>query len=95
MRLIKSLSVLICLLFVAMDGLRAQEAAAPAASQPPAANDPAANDPVANDAAAAVPSTPLREQSIYIPYNKLREVFEQQGRGVFLPYDKFQMSTAP
>ena len=33
---------------------------------------------------------PLREQSIYIPYTKLREVFEKQGRGVFLPYEKFQ-----
>jgi hypothetical protein len=32
----------------------------------------------------------LREQSIYIPYEKLREVFEKQGRGVFLPYEKFQ-----
>ncbi|HJN10075.1 MAG TPA: hypothetical protein QF564_15420 [Pirellulaceae bacterium] len=84
MRLLKPLSVMICFLFVAMDGLRAQEAAAPAASQPPAV------DPVADDPVAAVPSTPLREQSIYIPYNKLREVFEQQGRGVFLPYDKFQ-----
>ena len=28
---------------------------------------------------------PLREQSIYIPYEKLRKVFEQHGRGVFLP----------
>ena len=32
----------------------------------------------------------LREQSIYIPFEKLREVFEKQGRGVFLPYEKFQ-----
>ena len=30
-----------------------------------------------------------REQSIYIPYDKLQEVFEREGRGVFLPYDKF------
>jgi hypothetical protein len=30
------------------------------------------------------------EQDIYIPYEKLRQVFEKQGRGVFLPYDKFQ-----
>ncbi len=30
------------------------------------------------------------EQTIYVPYNKLRDVFEQQGRGVFLPYEKFQ-----
>lgn len=32
----------------------------------------------------------LREQTIYVPYEKLREVFEREGRGVFLPYDKFQ-----
>lgn len=34
--------------------------------------------------------TSLREQTIYVPYEKLREVFEREGRGVFLPYDKFQ-----
>ena len=33
---------------------------------------------------------PVREQSIYIPYAKLREVFEKQGRGVFLPYEEFR-----
>ena len=32
----------------------------------------------------------LREQTIYVPYDKLRQVFEQHGRGVFLPYEKFQ-----
>ena len=32
----------------------------------------------------------IREQSIYIPYEKLRKVFEKEGRGVFLPYQKFQ-----
>ena len=32
----------------------------------------------------------ILEQDIYIPYEKLRQVFEKQGRGVFLPYDKFQ-----
>ena len=29
----------------------------------------------------------INEQTIYIPYDKLREVFERDGRGVFLPYD--------
>jgi len=29
------------------------------------------------------------EQSIYVPYDKLWEVFEKQGRGVFLPYEEF------
>ncbi len=32
----------------------------------------------------------LHEQDIYIPYEKLREVFEKHGRGVFLPYEQFQ-----
>ncbi len=32
----------------------------------------------------------LREQTIYIPYDKLHHVFEQPERGVFLPYEKFQ-----
>lgn len=32
----------------------------------------------------------LREQTIYVPYDRLRNVFEQHGRGVFLPYEKFQ-----
>ena len=32
----------------------------------------------------------IREQSIYIPYDELRKVFEKQGRGVFLPYEKFR-----
>jgi len=43
----------------------------------------------ASDAAKAE-SKPFREQTIYIPYTKLREVFEREGRGVFVPYDKFQ-----
>lgn len=32
----------------------------------------------------------LKEQTVYVPYEKLREVFERDGRGVFLPYDEFQ-----
>ena len=32
----------------------------------------------------------VNEQTIYVPYEKLRETFERDGRGVFLPYDKFQ-----
>jgi len=32
----------------------------------------------------------LREQAIYIPYTKLRSIFEKDGRGVFVPYDQFQ-----
>jgi len=33
---------------------------------------------------------PIREMSIYIPYTKLRALFEKDGRGVFIPYEKFQ-----
>ncbi len=46
---------------------------------------------------AAAPATqpadraPLREQTIYIPFEKLRDVFEREGRGVFLPYDEFRV----
>jgi hypothetical protein len=47
------------------------------AADPPAAEKPAVEK-------------PLREQTIYVPYDKLRQVFEQHGRGVFLPYEKFQ-----
>lgn len=32
----------------------------------------------------------IREQTIYIPFSKLRDSFEKEGRGVFLPYDQFQ-----
>ena len=56
--------------------------AAPA-EKPPA---PEAKAPAAEPAA----PPPIREESIYIPYAKLREVFEKEGRGVFLPYEKFQ-----
>ncbi len=31
-----------------------------------------------------------KERTIYIPFSKLREVFEKEGRGVFLPYEQFQ-----
>ncbi|MCD4726062.1 MAG: hypothetical protein K8R46_00230, partial [Pirellulales bacterium] len=42
----------------------------------------------ADDGTKTKPS--IHEQDIYIPYEKLREVFEKHGRGVFLPYEKFQ-----
>jgi len=61
-----------------------------AAENPPAAKPAAAEK--AAPAASPAPATPppIREESIYIPYTKLREVFEKEGRGVFLPYEKFQ-----
>jgi hypothetical protein len=42
------------------------------------------------EAEAEAKERPLREQTIYIPFAKLRSVFEKEGRGVFVPYDKFQ-----
>jgi hypothetical protein len=49
-----------------------------------------AADPPAGDDLEDTPSEPPREQTIYIPYDKLREVFEREGRGVFLPYEEFE-----
>ena len=48
-----------------------------------------AQEPVPPEVPAAK-ETPLREQTIYIPYSKLRSMFEKEGRGVFLAYEKFQ-----
>lgn len=56
-----------------------------ASAQPPAAK-PAAAEPADQPAA----EQPLREQTIYVPYAKMRKIFEQPGRGVFLPYEEFQ-----
>ena len=53
-----------------------------------AADTPAAKS--VADAHTTADSKALREQTIYVPYDKLRNVFEQHGRGVFLPYEKFQ-----
>lgn len=33
---------------------------------------------------------PIRERTIYIPYQRLRALFEKEGRGVFVPYAEFQ-----
>ncbi|MDB6155295.1 MAG: hypothetical protein JWL90_3748, partial [Chthoniobacteraceae bacterium] len=40
------------------------------------------------DPVPAVPSV-VREQTVYVPFDKLEEVFEHQERGVFLPYREF------
>ncbi len=44
----------------------------------------------ASDSASSRDGQSLREQDIYIPYDKLRQVFEKHGRGVFLPYEEFE-----
>jgi len=35
------------------------------------------------------PKTVTKERTIYVPFEKLEQVFEHQGRGVFLPYREF------
>ena len=68
--------------------LRADEPSAEKPAGPDAAErlvDPADPKDPSDEAA-----TPLREQTIYVPYDKLRETFEKTGRGVFIPYDRFQ-----
>lgn len=57
------------------------EPPAPAASAPP---------PLATAVEEGSTPAPLREQTIYVPYEKLKNVFEKTGRGVFIPYEKFQ-----
>mgnify|MGYP007030114677 CR=1 FL=1 len=35
------------------------------------------------------PPVVVRERTVYVPYEKLKETFEKEGRGVFLPYEEF------
>jgi len=35
------------------------------------------------------PPEVIREKTVYVPYEKLQAVFEQKGRGIFLPYEEF------
>jgi hypothetical protein len=53
-----------------------------ALAAPPAAAQPARG-------AAAGADGALREQTVYVPYGRLNDVFEKEGRGVFLPYAAF------
>jgi hypothetical protein len=39
--------------------------------------------------APAAPRDVVREKTVYVPYEKLKEIFEKEGRGIFLPYDEF------
>jgi len=50
----------------------------------------AAADPPARDDPTPTGENAIKEQTVYIPYTKLREIFEKEGRGVFLPYEEFQ-----
>jgi hypothetical protein len=62
----------------------AQEPAPPAEPMPPMPVAPEGN------AGEAAKPPPLREQTIYIPFTKLRAMFEKDGRGVFVPYEQVQ-----
>jgi hypothetical protein len=68
-------------LFTLQSAMRAQEPAKP--------DEPQVGEKKDKDVVAKPPSTP-QEQTIYIPYEKLRTVFETKGRGVFLSYEKFR-----
>jgi hypothetical protein len=63
---------------------------AAAAMAQDAANTSVGDEPAAEKPADVPPTKVDREQTVYIPYARLREVFEKEGRGVFLPYEKFQ-----
>jgi len=34
----------------------------------------------------------IKQQTIYVPYEKPQDVFEREGRGVFLPFEQFECS---
>ncbi len=65
--------------------IRAQDDPAPAPIAPDVAPAPV----VAEPAPEAEREIINRERSIYVPYEDLEAVFEQDGRGVFLPYREF------
>ncbi|MFT5122691.1 MAG: hypothetical protein ACI9TH_003069 [Kiritimatiellia bacterium] len=64
------------------------------AQEPPASGPAPAPAPKPTPAPTPLPTPDperkdLREQSIYIPYEQLWKVFEKEGRGVFLPHERF------
>jgi hypothetical protein len=67
-----------------------QQPAAQPADQPAEATPAAAATPTPAATADNGSPPPLREQTIYIPYSRLRSIFERDGRGVFIPYNQFQ-----
>jgi len=80
-------AVVATLLLLAAAGLAAESAKPPAKPKPPPVKP--ERTPAEPKRSPAAP-TPLREQTIYVPYKKLHEVFEKKGRGVFLPYEEFR-----
>ncbi len=73
--------IVVTFAFPCFSDLAAQQQETHTPAQPP-------TEPVAEQAPES--NEQLKEQTIYIPYDKLDKVFEQPGRGVFLPYEKFQ-----
>ena len=84
------------------DALYGQETADPAVLEdvaetaaPESDGDAAAEDEVAageestGDESADDGPTIIREQTLYVPFDQLEEVFEKEGRGIFLPYERF------
>lgn len=51
--------------------------------------DPVAAAPVPPAEPKADTAAPVVERNVYLPYKDLKEVFEKDGRGVFLPYREF------
>jgi hypothetical protein len=77
----------VCLLSA---GLTSTDGQDPVPGSTPSADTPAGKD-VGNEPGKEIDKEAvIREQSIYIPYAKLRDSFEKEGRGVYLPYEKFQ-----
>jgi hypothetical protein len=54
-----------------------------------AAQEGPAGQPAPAPAGGARASQVVREETVYVPYEKLEEVFEETGRGIFLPYEEF------
>ncbi|MDR2117737.1 MAG: hypothetical protein LBP87_15270 [Planctomycetaceae bacterium] len=52
------------------------------------AQDKIADNKIADDQ--TVKEKSVTEKTVYIPYEKLRNIFEQPERGVFVPYDEFK-----
>lgn len=51
---------------------------------------PAFAGPPVQEAVADDEKEPIRERTIYVPYQRLRALFEKEGRGVFVPYEEFR-----
>ena len=68
-----------------MIGLTAAVHAAPPDPPAPAARESAKTA----DKGAPTPPPLFREQAYYVPYEKLEEIFQKSGKGIFLPYEEF------